>query len=52
MPSSDDYRRQAAAVRKMADEVEPGPEREALLQLAYHWDRLVAYKHRQEQQEK
>jgi hypothetical protein len=30
----------------MANEVEPGPEREALLQLlqlAYHWDRLVAY---------
>jgi hypothetical protein len=50
MTTSDDCRRHAAVVRKLADQTEAGPEREALLQIAYQWDRLVTYKHRQEQQ--
>jgi hypothetical protein len=49
MTTSDDYRRYAATARKLADQAEPGPEREALLQIAYQWDRLVTFKHRQEQ---
>jgi hypothetical protein len=49
VPTSDNYRRYAALVRKLASQADGKAEKAALLELAGQWDTLATYKEKQEQ---